>query len=60
MTFTSLPIVICVFNLHIGLSINRRRWLLRAKNKFVRDLSQYMVFCRAQGGEEMSRERGIL
>lgn len=48
-----------MFNLHTSRRINRRQ-LLGAKNKFVRDLSQYMVFYRAQGGEEMSRERGIL
>lgn len=34
------------------------RW--RLKIHFVRDLSQYMAFCRVEGGEEMSRERGIL
>lgn len=60
MELTSTPLVICVFNLHTSRRINRRRQLLEAKNKFVRDLSQYMAFCRAQGGEEMSRERGIL
>lgn len=60
MKFTSLPLVICMFNLRTSRSINRGRWLLWAKNTFVRDLSQYMVFCRAEGGEEMSRERGIL
>lgn len=34
--------------------------LLQAKNTFMRDLSQSTAFSRLEGGEEMSRERGIL